>query len=72
MAFYMLMMLDEKLLPNRTWNQVLHHRPLIDIDRFATGKDLDSWNATLENLTNNSTGARRTGIGAPTRGSSRS
>jgi putative CocE/NonD family hydrolase len=52
-AFYTFWMLNEKLLPNRTWSEVLHHRPLNDIDRFATGKEIDSWNAMHDNLTNN-------------------
>ncbi|MGE3615383.1 MAG: CocE/NonD family hydrolase [Gemmatimonadales bacterium] len=52
LAFYSLFMLEEKLLPGRTWNEVLHHRPLIDIDRFATGKKLPAWNAVLEHDTN--------------------
>jgi putative CocE/NonD family hydrolase len=53
MAFYMFFMLDEKLQPGRTWNEVLHHRPLIDIDRFALGKEVPQWNIMLDNLTNN-------------------
>ncbi len=52
MAYYMFFMLDEKLLPGQSWNQVLQHRPLLDIDRFATGKDIPQWNTMLENWTN--------------------
>jgi len=52
-AFYSFWMLEQRLLPNRTWNEVLHHRPLIDIDRFGLGKELPQWNTLLGNLTNN-------------------
>ncbi len=53
MAYYMLFMLDEKILPNRTWNEILHHRPLIDIDNYAVGKNIPQWDIMMENVTNN-------------------
>ena len=52
MAYYMFYMLDTKLLPERTWTQVLQHRPLIDLDQFATGKDIPQWNTMMEHWLN--------------------
>lgn len=52
MAYYMFFMLDRKLLPGRTWTDVLHYRPLVDLDDFATGADLPQWNALLRHQTN--------------------
>ena len=54
MAYYTFWMLDTKILPNRTWSEILHHRPLIDIDQFATGKDIPQWNTLIEHATNDS------------------
>jgi hypothetical protein len=53
MAYYMFFMLDEKILPHRTWTEILHHRPLIEIDDFALGRNVPQWDIMLENLTNN-------------------
>jgi hypothetical protein len=53
MAYYMFFMLDEKILPHRTWNEILHHRPLIEIDNFALGKNVPQWDIMMENTTNN-------------------
>jgi hypothetical protein len=52
MAYYIFWMLDTRILPNRTWTEILHHRPLIDLDQFATGKDIPQWNTMLEHTTN--------------------
>jgi putative CocE/NonD family hydrolase len=52
LAYYMFWMLDEPILPGRTWTEILAHRPLVDIDEFATGNDLPQWNALLENWRN--------------------
>jgi hypothetical protein len=46
-AYYIFFMLNQPILPNRTWTEILHHRPLRDLDVFATGKDLPQWNADL-------------------------
>jgi len=43
-AYYVFWMTDNPLLPGRSWIDVLRHRPLIDIDEYATGKDLPVWN----------------------------
>ncbi len=44
MAYYAFWMLDKKLLPGRTWADVFRHRPLIDMDVYATGEDIPLWN----------------------------
>lgn len=41
---YMFWMLDQELQPERTWAEVLRHRPVIEIDSYATGRDLAQWN----------------------------
>ncbi len=51
-ADYIFFMLNQPVLPNRTWTQILHHRPLRDLDRFATGKDLPQWNTLMDHLRN--------------------
>lgn len=52
MAFYSFWMLEQKLLPNRTWSDVLRHRPLIDLDNYALGHDLPQWNTLFQHPTN--------------------
>ena len=52
MAYYMFFMLNEQLLPGRTWSEVMHHRPLIDLDNFALGKEIPSWNKEMTHSTN--------------------
>lgn len=52
MAYYMFYMLDRPLLPGRTWSEVFRHRPLIDLDRFATGEEIPQWNTLLSHQTN--------------------
>lgn len=52
MAFYTFWMLDKKLLPGRSWTNVLRHRPLVDIDEYATGEDLSVWNILFEHWRN--------------------
>ncbi len=51
-AYYVFWMTEAPLLPGRTWEQVLKHRPLVDIDTFATGRDIPQWNDVLENWIN--------------------
>jgi putative CocE/NonD family hydrolase len=52
MAYYMFYMLNEQLLPGRTWSQVMHHRPLIDLDNFALGKNIAPWDKQMTHTTN--------------------
>ena len=51
-AYYIFWMLNRPILPNRTWTEILHHRPLRDLDRFATGKDLPEWNTIMDHSRN--------------------
>ncbi len=53
MAYYAFFMNNRPLLPNRTWTEVLAHRPLIDLDTFGTGSNLPAWDAQVLNNTNN-------------------
>ena len=52
--FYFFWMHDRKLLPGRTWSDVLRHRPIRDIDSYATGSPLDAWQNTVRHPTNDS------------------
>ncbi len=52
LAYYVFWMLDKPILPNRNWSDILHHRPLIDIDHYATGEDIPQWNAFFEHWRN--------------------
>ena len=45
-------MLDEPIRPGRNWSDILRYRPLIDLDEYATGKDIPQWNTLLDNWTN--------------------
>ena len=51
-ADYVFFMLNQPVLRNRTWPQILRHRPLRDLDRFGTGKDLPQWNTLMDHLRN--------------------
>jgi putative CocE/NonD family hydrolase len=51
-AYYIFWMLNQPILPNRTWTEILHHRPLRDLDRFATGKDLPQWKTLIDHPMN--------------------
>ena len=51
-AYYIFWMLHQPILPNRTWTEILHHRPLRDLDRFATGKDLPQWKTLMDHPMN--------------------
>lgn len=53
-AYYAFWMMDKPVLPGRTWTDILHHRPFIEIDSYATGEDLPQWNTILQHLTNDS------------------
>jgi len=52
MAYYVFWMLNKPVDPGLSWNDILHHRPLSDIDRYATGEDLPEWNAFFQHPTN--------------------
>jgi putative CocE/NonD family hydrolase len=52
LAYYVFWMLDKEILPDRNWSDILHHRPLIDIDHYATGEDIGQWNTLLEHWRN--------------------
>lgn len=52
MAYYVFWMHDKPLLPGRNWADVFRHRPLADIDEYATGVDLPIWNRFFEHPTN--------------------
>ena len=52
LAYYMFSMLDRPILPDRTWIDILHHRPISDIDVFATGVDIRQWNDIVEHWRN--------------------
>lgn len=52
MAYYMLFMLGIDVLPGRTWSEILRHRPLVDLDRFATGREVPQWDTLLAHPTN--------------------
>ena len=51
-AYYVFWMLDKPILPGRTWTDILRHRPLIDMDVYATGEDLPVWNHFFEHWRN--------------------
>jgi len=53
LAYYTFFMLDKSLRPGLTWEEVLAHRPLIELDDFATGEDLPLWNTMVSNWRNN-------------------
>lgn len=59
MAFYMFWMLEQQLAPGRTWTEVLHHRPLTDLDNFALGHNLPQWDEMVEHSTNDDYWARQ-------------
>lgn len=59
MAYYMFFMLNEQLLPGRTWSQVMRHRPLIDLDNYALGKEIPAWNKEMTHTTNDEYWARQ-------------
>jgi len=52
LAYYTFFMLNEKILPERTWPEILNYRPLIDLDTFALGKDIPVWNTLVEHWIN--------------------
>ena len=47
-AFYIFWMNQKPLLPGRTWTDIFRHRPIIDIDVYATGEDIPLWNRMVE------------------------
>jgi len=53
-AYYAFWMMDKPILPGRIWTDILHHRPLIEIDSYATGEDLPQWNTMMQHWTNDS------------------
>jgi len=50
LAYYCFWMLNTPILEDRTWTEILRHRPLIEIDSYATGKDIPQWNTMMEHL----------------------
>lgn len=52
MAYYTFMMHDAKLLPGRTWTDVLAHRPLVTLDDYGTGANIPDWDRMVLNATN--------------------
>lgn len=52
LAYYTFWMLDKPLLPGRKWTDVFRHRPLIDMDVYATGEDLPLWNNFIKHYRN--------------------
>lgn len=52
LAYYMFWMLDVPILPDRTWIDILHHRPIADMDVFATGRDIRQWNEMVDHWRN--------------------
>lgn len=63
-AYYIFWMLHQPILPNRTWTDILHHRPLRDLDRFATGKDLPQWKTLMDHPRNDEYWRRQDWINA--------
>ncbi|CAN5892447.1 CocE/NonD family hydrolase [soil metagenome] len=53
-ADYVFFMLNQPILANRPWKEILRHRPLRDLDCFATGKDLAQWKTLMDHLRNDS------------------
>ena len=52
MAYYAFFMHNVALLPGRTWTDVLAHRPLVELDDFATGRNLPNWDQLVLNVRN--------------------
>ncbi len=52
MAYYTFFMHNQPLRPGRTWTEVLAHRPLVDLDSFATGRNIPNWDKLVLNATN--------------------
>lgn len=50
--FYLFWMFDRKLLPGRTWSDVLRHRPIRDLDVYATGAELPAWRGAVTHWKN--------------------
>jgi putative CocE/NonD family hydrolase len=63
-AYYIFWMLNQPILPNRRWTEILHHRPLRDLDRFATGKDLPQWKTLMDHSRNDAYWKRQDWINA--------
>ena len=51
-AYYLFWMLDKPIRAGLTWNDILHHRPLMELDDYATGEDVPQWNALLRHWRN--------------------
>jgi len=51
-AYYIFYMLNADIIPGKSWGEILAHRPIIDIDKFATGMDLPLWNRIVHHATN--------------------
>jgi putative CocE/NonD family hydrolase len=67
MAYYAFFMHNVALLPGRTWTDVLAHRPLVELDDFATGRNLRDWDQLVLNVTNGAYWKRQDWHHAPIR-----
>ncbi|MBN1223910.1 MAG: CocE/NonD family hydrolase [Candidatus Aminicenantes bacterium] len=52
LMYYVLFMQDQRILPTRSWPEILHFRPLIEMDTYATGKDNSQWNTLVDHWIN--------------------
>jgi putative CocE/NonD family hydrolase len=52
LAYYAFFMLDKPVLEGVTWTEILAHRPLIELDTFATGEDIPGWNEMVQHWRN--------------------
>lgn len=51
-AYYIFWMLNQPTRPGVSWTDIMHHRPLMTLDEFATGKDIPQWNVMLQHWRN--------------------
>ncbi len=51
-AYYMFWMLQQELLPERRWSEILRHRPLIELDNYAIGHNVPEWDTVLSHWRN--------------------
>ena len=51
-AVYDFWMLDKTILTGRSWTDIFRHRPLADIDVYATGENLPLWNMLFDHWRN--------------------
>lgn len=51
-AVYDFWMLDKAILTDRSWTDIFRHRPIADIDVYATGENLPLWNMLIDHWRN--------------------